>query len=102
MIKVAHADPLKLAILSKSLQTHDVQVSTFKPLSLLELQSLRRKNRKQEHSFLVEKFKEDYGGSCKASKSLGVNWKKFHKMYKPPVMKKRMKQVWVDIKKFYQ
>ena len=82
---------------------HDVQVPTFKPLSVLELQSLRRKNRKQEHSSLVEKFKEEYGGLHKASKSLGVNWKTFHKLCKPPVMKtKWVKQVWVDIKKFYQ
>ena len=54
VIKVTHADPVKLAILSKSFQSQQVQVPKKKQLSLLELQSLKRKNRKQEHASLVE------------------------------------------------
>ena len=53
MIKVAHADPVKSAILSKSLQMHDVQVPTFKPLSVLELQSLRRKKIENRNTLLL-------------------------------------------------
>ena len=103
VVKVAHAHPVKSALLSKSLQSQQVQVPKKKQLSLLELQSLKRKNRKQEHTSLVEKFKQEYGGLHKASKCLGVNWKTFHKLCKPPVKKtKQIKESWVDIKTFYQ
>ena len=84
VLKVAHADPVKLAILSKSHQSQQVQVPKKKPLSLLERQSLKRKNRKEEHASLVEKFKQEYGGLHKASKCLGVSWTTFHKLCKNP------------------
>lgn len=62
VVKVAEGDSVKSNILITSLEAH--KVSNFyssKPLSVLELQAPKNKNRIQEDSALVQKFKDYYG-----------------------------------------
>ena len=51
-----------------------------KPMSVLQLQSLKAKNQKKEHGKLVAKMKTTYGSLWKARKVLNVHWRTFHRL----------------------
>ena len=103
VVKLAQCDPVKSAILVKCLDGTNILKNVAKPLSVLELQSLKRKNRIQEHSALVDKFRNKYGSLRQASKSLNVHWKTFHHLCQPLAKKKKeIRDSWVDIKTFYE
>lgn len=73
-------------------------------LSVLELSCLRRQGKVNLHRELVEKFKVAYGSLRKAAQALRIPWKTFHSYCQPikPKSKKKCKQVWLDIRKFYE
>ena len=104
VVKVAEKDSVKSNILIKSLGAYKIpNCNSSKPLSVLELQALKNKNRVQEHAALVSKFKKHYGSLRKASTALGVNWKTMQCLSQPLVKKtKQIRDIWVDIKTFYQ
>ena len=68
VVKLAQCDPVKSAILVKCLDGTNILKNVTKPLSVLELQSLKRKNCIQEHSALVDKFRNKYGSLRQARK----------------------------------
>ena len=104
VVKVTEKDSVKSNILIKSLEAYKIpNCNSSKPLSVLELQALKNKNRVQEHAALVSKFKKHYGSLRKASTALGVNWKTMQCLSQPLVRKtKQIRDTWVDIKTFYQ
>ena len=73
-----------------------------KPLSVLQLQSLKAKNWKKEHGELVAKIKTTYGSLWKASKVLNVHWRTFHRLCQlMKIKKKAIQDEWIDIQTFY-
>ena len=59
VVKVAEKDSVKSNILIKSLEAYKIpNCNSSKPLSVLELQALKNKNRVQEHAALVSKLKK--------------------------------------------
>ena len=101
--QVAKSSPKKANILVRSFASHGfVDKITSKSISILQLQSLKNKNRVKEHEKLVSDIKKQYGSLRKASVALKVPWKTFHRLCQK--LKKRKKMVrdqWVEIKKFY-
>ena len=72
-----------------------------KRISILQLQSFKNKNRLKDHRALVNRMKE-FGGLRRASKFYNVYWCTFNRLCQPPEIKKKLvKDVWVDIKTFY-
>ena len=73
-----------------------------KLLSVLQLQSLKAKNHKSEHSKLVDKIRTSYGSLIKASKALNVHWCTFHRLCQSLKKKKKLiHEEWIDIRTFY-
>ena len=71
-------------------------------VSVLQLQFVKKKNRVKEHADLVQNLLKQYTSIRKASLKLGVPYKTLHRLCQPPVQrKKQTKQVWTDIRNFY-
>ena len=108
MCRVSKASPTKQKILSDCLVTFKLKfesMPTSKPpkLSVLQLQMLRRQNRRTEHAQLVEKMKRQFGSLNKASACLQVPYKTLHNLCQPLQKKiKTIRETWVNIREFYQ
>ena len=106
VVKVAERSPKKMLILQDVLLTFKSVASTIRNrssrVSVLQLQFLKQRNRVKEHSDSVRNLLKEYGSMRKYSFHLGVPYKTLHRLCQPPVVrKKETKQVWTDIKTFY-
>ena len=106
VVKVAERSPKKMLILQDVLSTLKSVASTVRNrssrVSVLQLQFLKQRNRVKEHSDSVRNLLKEYGSMRKCSFHLDVPYKTLHRLCQPPVVrKKETKQVWTDIKKFY-
>ena len=101
MCQVATTSDVLHEILVSSLSVMPI-ANKSKSVSVLELQSLKAKNHKTEHSKLVDKICTTYGSLRRASKALNVHWHTFHRLFQP--LKKKQKLIheeWIDIRTFY-
>ena len=101
--KVAKTSPKKANILVKSFVLGGFCANAkSKPISILHLQSLKNSNCVEEHRKLVCRIQTEYGSLRKASASLNVPWKTFHRLcQKVQKRKKMVREQWVDIRNFY-
>ena len=106
VVKVAERSPKKMLILQDVVLTFKSVASTVRNrssrVSVLQLQFLKQRNRVKEHSDSIRNLLKEYGSMRKCSFHLAVPYKTLHRLCQPPVVrKKETKQVWTDIKKFY-
>ena len=79
-----------------------LKIKWQKRICILHLQSFKNKNRLKDHRALVNRMKEEFGSLGRASKFYNVHWHTFNRLCQPPEIKKKLvKDVWVDIKTFY-